>query len=161
MRHRSSLKVRRNLAVLEERVPARLYRVIYADTDAMGVVYHARYLEMAERARNHALENAGIQIRRLSDDSNISLVVHRVIMELIAPLRVDDEVVLRSGILHRRSSRVWWRTEVVLNDVRHALVDVATVCFDRKVRRLVAAPDCLEQALNTLPVFRERCEIIV
>lgn len=159
MRQQRSLQVRHSLAVLEEQIPARLYRVIYADTDAMGVVYHARYLEMAERARNHALEKAGLKIRSLTDDNNISLVVHRVVMELIAPLRVDDEVVLRTGILHRRSSRVWWRTEVVLNNARHALVDVATVCFDRKIRRTVTAPDCLEQALNTMPVFRERFEI--
>jgi acyl-CoA thioester hydrolase len=144
--------------MLEQRLPERLYRVIYADTDAMGVVYHARYLEMAERARNHALEAAGIQVRRLNEENNLSLVVHRVAMEFIAPLRLDDEVVLRTGILHRQSSRVWWRTEMVLNRARHALVDVATVCFDRKTRLPVAAPAFLEHALNNLPVFEQRGE---
>ncbi|HDR47109.1 MAG TPA: acyl-CoA thioesterase [Geoalkalibacter subterraneus] len=146
-------------AALEQSLPERLYRVIYADTDAMGVVYHARYLEMAERARNEALEDAGIQIGRITEENNLSLVVHRVAMEFIAPVHLDDKVILRTGILNRRSSRVWWRTEVVLNGARHALVDVATVCFDRKTRLPVAAPGFLEQALNHLPVFREQGEI--
>lgn len=150
------LRVRRTCTVLEQPLPEQLYRVIYADTDAMGVVYHARYLEMAERARNHSLKAFGIRIRSLTEERNVSLVVHRVAMELIAPLRLDDEVILRTGILRRRSSRVWWRTEVVLNCVRHALVDLETVCYDRKARCPVVAPAFLEKALDSLPVFPEK-----
>jgi acyl-CoA thioester hydrolase len=136
--------------------PQDYYRVIYADTDAMGVVYHGRYLEMAERSRNQALGAAGIQMRRLTEEANLSLVVHRVAIEFIAPLRLDDVVVLRTGILRRRSSRIWWRTEVLSSGILHALVDVATVCFDQEARRPVAAPGFLEQALKNLPVFREK-----
>ena len=144
---------RRSSTVFKQPLPEHRYRVIYADTDAMGMVYHARYLEMAERARNHALEAAGIQISRLKEENNLTLVVYRAAMEFIAPLDLDDEVVLRTGILYRRSSRVCWRTEVVSDRIRHALVDVTTVCFDREARRPVVTPNFLEKALNRLPVF--------
>lgn len=36
-----------------------LYRVPYADTDKMGVVYYANYLIFFERMRNELLRNAG------------------------------------------------------------------------------------------------------
>jgi len=134
-------------------LPEQRYRVIYADTDAMGIVYHARYLEMAERARNYAMEKAGIHISRFTEEHNLILVVCRAAMEFIAPLCVDDEVVLRTGILRQRISRVWWRTEMVLNDVKHASVDVTTVCFDRETRRPVVTPGFLEEALNGLRCF--------
>jgi acyl-CoA thioester hydrolase len=135
--------------------PEQGYRVIYADTDALGMVYHARYLEMAERARNYALEVAGIRITRLTEENNLILVVYRAAMEFIAPLRVDDEVVLRTGIVHQQISRVLWRTEIVLNDVQHALVDVTTVCFDLEKRGPVSMPHFLEKALRRLPCFDE------
>lgn len=160
MKPQLPFRARRISATLERPLPQQLYRVIYADTDAMGVVYHARYLEMAERARNLALEVAGIRIRSLTEENNISLVVHRVAMELIAPLCLDDEVILRTGILRRRSSRVWWRTEVVLGGVRHALVDLETVCYDRKARRPVVAPAFLERVLDSLPIFPEKGGIV-
>jgi len=34
-------------------------RVYYEDTDAGGILYHARYLAFAERARTEALRAAG------------------------------------------------------------------------------------------------------
>ena len=35
-------------------------RIYYEDTDAGGVVYHATYLRLAERARTEALRDAGV-----------------------------------------------------------------------------------------------------
>ena len=35
-------------------------RVYYEDTDAGGVVYHARYLAFAERARTELLRDLGV-----------------------------------------------------------------------------------------------------
>jgi acyl-CoA thioester hydrolase len=35
------------------------YRVIYADVDAMGVVYHANYIDMFERSRGDMLRALG------------------------------------------------------------------------------------------------------
>jgi acyl-CoA thioester hydrolase len=147
-------KGRRFSTVLKQRLSEQRYRVIYADTDALGMVYHARYLEMAERARNYALEAAGIQVSGLGEKNNLTLIVYRAAIEFILPLGVDDEVTLRTGIRQHRSSRVWWRTEVALNDVRHALVEVTTVCFDLEARRPVVLPRFLEEALGRVPVFQ-------
>ena len=36
------------------------YRVPYADTDKMGVVYYANYLEYFERGRTEMMRDAGL-----------------------------------------------------------------------------------------------------
>ena len=41
------------------------FSICYADTDAGGVVYHSRYIDMAERARMEMLHELGISCRDL------------------------------------------------------------------------------------------------
>ena len=41
------------------------YRVPYADTDQMGVVYYANYLEYFERSRTEMLRAAGLPYSEL------------------------------------------------------------------------------------------------
>jgi len=41
------------------------YRVAYADTDQMGVVYYANYLTFFERARTEFLRKIGFEYKRL------------------------------------------------------------------------------------------------
>jgi acyl-CoA thioester hydrolase len=44
------------------------YKIIYADTDKMQVVYHARYFEIYERARTDFMEKFGISNIELESD---------------------------------------------------------------------------------------------
>lgn len=60
------------------------HRVIYADTDLAGVVYHGNYLRWFEAARTEALYSAGLDIGRLHSEQGIvfaisecSLTYHR------------------------------------------------------------------------------------
>ena len=64
-------------------------RVYWEDTDAGGVVYHARYLHFLERARSEWLRAAGIGQQQLRDDG-IVFVVHRMELAFNAPARLDD-----------------------------------------------------------------------
>lgn len=59
-------------------------RVLYADTDMAGVVYHANYLRFFELARTEALESMGISVPLIQTRDGIlftvsdcSLVFHR------------------------------------------------------------------------------------
>lgn len=51
--------------------------VAYADTDAGGVVYHGRYVELAERSRLLTLHEVGWTVARMQDELGVILVVHR------------------------------------------------------------------------------------
>ncbi len=72
-------------------------RVYYEDTDAGGIVYHARYLAFAERARTEALRQAGVPHAELVEGYGLIFVVHRVEMDYLRPARLDDELVVTTG----------------------------------------------------------------
>ena len=67
-------------------------RVYYEDTDAGGVVYHARYLGMAERARTEAMRAAGMPHAELLAEHGLMFMVRRIEMEYLRPARIDEEL---------------------------------------------------------------------
>lgn len=66
------------------------FTIAYADTDAEGIVYHARYLEIAERARTNWLRG------KLNIDDDIGFVVRELNIKYLQPLRVADEFVVET-----------------------------------------------------------------
>ena len=72
-------------------------RVYYEDTDAGGVVYHARYLAFAERARTEALRNLGAPHAELARDHGLAFVVRRAEMDYLRPARLDDVLDVVTG----------------------------------------------------------------
>ena len=64
--------------------------IAYADTDAEGIVYHARYLEIAERARMNWLHG------KLSAGDDVGFVVRELNIKYIQPLCVADEFVVET-----------------------------------------------------------------
>lgn len=61
------------------------FTIAYADTDAEGIVYHARYLEIAERARMNWLRGRVV----VGDD--IGFVIRELNIRYMKPLRAADE----------------------------------------------------------------------
>ena len=64
-------------------------RIYYEDTDAAGMVYHARYLAFAERARTEMLRWAGVPHEELVRDEGLIFVVRRIKMDYLRPARLD------------------------------------------------------------------------
>jgi len=64
-------------------------RVLYADTDASGVVYHANYLKYFEIARSEILRDFGTAYREMEADSIYHPIVH-VELDYRFPARYDD-----------------------------------------------------------------------
>ncbi|HAT52879.1 MAG TPA: tol-pal system-associated acyl-CoA thioesterase [Betaproteobacteria bacterium] len=67
-------------------------RIYYQDTDAGGVVYHARYLDFFERARADWLRHLSFESSRLVRDFGVILVVRKLALNYHHPARLDDEV---------------------------------------------------------------------
>lgn len=55
-----------------------LYEVAYADTDAGGIVYHATYIMMAERSRNHALKIIGLPVAEMKARFGILFLIREI-----------------------------------------------------------------------------------
>jgi acyl-CoA thioester hydrolase len=66
-------------------------RVRYADTDRMGVVYHANYLVWFEVGRTEWLRDTGWSYREI-EEGGVSLPVIEAHCEYRQPARYDDEI---------------------------------------------------------------------
>ena len=69
------------------------FTIAYADTDAEGIVYHARYLEIAERARMNWLRG------KLNADSDVGFVVRELNVKYLQALKVADEFVVETQMV--------------------------------------------------------------
>ena len=85
------------------------FRIYYEDTDAGGVVYHARYLGLAERARTEAIRAQGRSASDLLAEYGLAFVVRQAVIDYRAPLRLDDivRVTTRLTELGAASCRLW------------------------------------------------------
>jgi acyl-CoA thioester hydrolase len=71
------------------------FRVIYGDTDTMGVVYYANYLRYFEAGRTELLRAMGINYREL-EASGFLLPCANASVRYRSPARYDDELELET-----------------------------------------------------------------
>lgn len=90
-------------------------RVYIEDTDAGGIVFHAKYLHYMERARTEWVRSCGVGLRAGLAD-NISYVVQRMALHYAVPARLDDQLLVTAEPV--AYGRVWmdfkqrvWRAE--------------------------------------------------
>ncbi len=74
-----------------------LYRVIYGDTDAAGVVYNANYLRYFEIARTEMMREAGMSYRAI-EDMGFVLPVTESYIRFKAPARYDDLLYISASL---------------------------------------------------------------
>ena len=65
-------------------------RVYYEDTDAGGVVYHARYLHFLERARTEWLRTFGVEQDRMIAEQGLIFLVTRLSIDYLRPARFNQ-----------------------------------------------------------------------
>ena len=73
-------------------------RVRYAETDQMGVVYHANYLVWMEIGRVEYWRACGLRYRDMEREDGILLVVAEANCRYQAPAFYDDEVLIRTTL---------------------------------------------------------------
>jgi acyl-CoA thioester hydrolase len=86
-------------------------RIIYGDTDQMGVVYYGNYLRFFEAARNEWLRAKGVRWRDIESEHNIYLPVAEAKVNYKRPARYDDliDIEARLGDLGQVSLRFDYR----------------------------------------------------
>jgi acyl-CoA thioester hydrolase len=128
--------------------PTLHYTVCYADTDAGGVVYHARYIDMVERARNKLMYAAGFTFAMLAEQYQVMLIVHRVEAVYHAPAVLEDRLQLRSRLTDCRAARSVWVTDVTRDDVLIASITIEIVALHTVTRRLARHPEAFLERLS-------------
>jgi acyl-CoA thioester hydrolase len=88
-------------------------RVRYAETDQMGVVYHANYLVWMEMGRVELCRANGVRYRDMEAEDGVRLAVAEVSCRYHSPARYDDEVIVRTRIVHAHPRLVQFGYEMV------------------------------------------------
>ncbi len=80
-------------------------RVRYAETDRMGVVYHANYLAWCEVGRTEYVRAAGMSYREM-EEAGVGLAVIDAALRFHAPATYDDVVRVETRLADVRSRTV-------------------------------------------------------
>ena len=87
-------------------------RVIYGDTDQMGMVYYANYLRYFEIARNEYLRLAGATYRAFEETHGLMLPVVEAHVSYHRPARYDDELIVSAAVHARGAASVRFEYEL-------------------------------------------------
>src|SRR5205807_5350083 len=91
-------------------------RVRYAETDQMGIVYHSNHLVWFEIGRVELMRQLGFTYRDMEREDGRFIAVAEVKCRYRAPVRYDDEVVIRTRLKTIRDSVVNFAYELVRAD---------------------------------------------
>lgn len=118
------------------------YRVPYADTDQMGVVYYANYLEFFERSRNELMRACGYTYRECEADGIMLPVTHAEV-DYRSPARYDDILEITAWVKMLKGVRIEIACEVRRKGEEALLVSGFTRhCFvSTKTFRPVSPPE--------------------
>jgi len=120
-------------------------RVYWEDTDAGGVVYHARYLHFFERARTEWLRASGFGQNELKAGEGVVFVVHAMDIRFNAPARLDDLLTAMVVPVERRSASFIVAQTLKREPEARALVEarVRVACLDAAAFRPRPIPEHL------------------
>lgn len=102
------------------------FRVRYAETDQMGVVYYANYLVWMEMGRTDFCKDCGFSYRDLEREEKSFIAVVEANCRYLAPARYDDEILVRTTI-ERAGRRVMAFTYSIQNGTGTVLAEGRTV----------------------------------
>jgi len=118
------------------------FRIYYEDTDAGGVVYHARYLGFFERGRTEFFRERGLSVHDFHEQGSIFPVV-RMEIDFRSPARLDDLVRVETKLVEAgRTSFVMQQRLVLVPDgklLTEGRVTLVCVGAEMKPKRLPQA----------------------
>ena len=90
-----------------------IVRVRYAETDQMGVVYHANYFIWFEVGRVELLRQMGFSYRDMEERDHCFIAVVEARCRFKSPAHYDDEIRVRTSLKHVRNSFIHFGYEAV------------------------------------------------
>lgn len=128
------------------------YRVPYADTDQMGVVYYGNYLTLFERARNELLRTIDFTYREL-EALGIGLPVVEAGIHYRSPARYDDLLQLEARCAWCQGVRLRVNCRILRGDTLLAEGHTIHAFLNLKNGRpLKPTPELLDKLRPALPL---------
>jgi acyl-CoA thioester hydrolase len=113
-----------------------LIRVRYAETDQMGVVYHANHFIWFEVGRVELLRQFGFSYKDMEREDGCYIAVVDARCRYKAPVQYDDEVIVRTYLKHVREKVIRFGYELRLAQNRELLAEGETthIVADAKMK---------------------------
>ncbi len=123
-------------------------RVIYADTDAMGIVYHTNYIKWFEIGRSEILRQFGLPYAEI-EAMGYNLPVTEVSCRYLSPARYDEIVVIDTEIDYVRNASIKFNYIIWDERQEKKLVEGESVhaCINSK-RKVVRFPSNITDIIN-------------
>src|SRR4051794_41862553 len=101
-------------------------RVRYAETDQMGIVYHANYLVWMEMGRVEMCRELGVRYREMEETDGVLLTVAEAQCRFISPARYDDEIIVMTQVARTTKRLLEFAYEVFEAESRRLLATGST-----------------------------------
>lgn len=118
------------------------FRIAYSDTDAGGIVYHGRYIEIAERARMDMMRGV------IMPENAAGFVVRELSIKYLNPLHLADDVVVETEIVNIGGASMDLQQKFVHDDTVCAIMSVKVVFIDDAMR-VKRIPDSILNHLDS------------
>ncbi|MGH7874861.1 MAG: acyl-CoA thioesterase [Candidatus Binatia bacterium] len=124
------------------------YRVIYGDTDQMGVVYYANFLRWFERGRTEFLRQIGLPYS-IIEKAGYHFPVADVTCHYAKSAHYDDVVCIETELTEVRRVSLFFNYRITRQSDDHVLATGSTkhACLDRH-GQVTRIPQMLETALS-------------
>jgi acyl-CoA thioester hydrolase len=125
------------------------YRVIYGDTDQMGVAYYANYLRWFEMGRTELMRQVGVPYTAV-EDAGLFFPVREVSCRYLKPARFDDELTVETTLAALGRATLDFSYKIARKNDGQVLAEGWTrhACVDRRGKVARIAPK-LEVILKT------------
>ncbi len=125
-------------------------RIYWEDTDAGGVVYHARYVAFMERARTEWMRALGYGQEAMRCGDGQVFVVRAMSLDFLKPAKLDDALTTTVELLQCRRASLLMAQAVMRDDQVLATAQVRLAAVGARDFRPQALDDTLYAVLKPL-----------
>jgi acyl-CoA thioester hydrolase, YbgC/YbaW family len=123
-------------------------RVIYADTDAMGIVYHTNYIKWFEIGRTELLRGMGIVYAEM-ESQGYNLPLTEAYCHYLLPARYDQIIIVETEMEYLKRASMKFNYTISDEDKEKILVEGYTVhACTSNLGKIVRIPSFIVEKLN-------------
>ena len=122
-------------------------RVYYEDTDAGGVVYHARYLHFFERARTEYLRTFNFSQQELLVENKGAFVVKSMNIDYCFPAKLDDLLQIETLVTEIKGASIIFSQIIKRNELTLCQATVKVAYVDLGKMKPMAIPSQIKATL--------------
>jgi acyl-CoA thioester hydrolase len=119
-------------------------RMCFQDVDGEGIVYHANYLNYAERARTEWMAKQGLTNQQVMD-SGIAFVLRHAEIDFISPAKLDDIISIDIRIKEIKNASVLMEQNITVDGNKKVTISLQLAFVDTKTLRPTRIPPDMKQ----------------